>query len=273
MLGFAEAGQVGIDRGGHRTFMAEIDLDLTKVLALLQEVGGVGMAQGVDMGGLFDAAGFEGQAESALQSGAAHRFGGCGRALAAVAFGREEKAGMPMGFPKLPQQMKGALGQRHVTVAVAFAAANVQEHPLRIDVADFEPEPFAQAQSAGIDRRQTDAVIELRDIGEDPAHFLGGENHREFELGIGPDQFQFVRPLAFEGFFPEYFDGANGLGGSLAGNLLGDLEVNAILADFLGPDQLRGFAVMLAELAEAGEVSLFGAGADGEQFEIIGEGF
>lgn len=82
-----------------------------------------------------------------------------------------------------------------------------------------------------------------------------------------------MRPLAFKGFFPENFDGANGLGGSLAGDSFGGLEVNAILADFLRGDLVGGFAVMLAELAEAGEVGLFGAGADGEQFEIIGEGF
>ena len=40
MLGFAEAGQVRV--AGHgRALVAQIDLDLAEVLALLQEVGGV----------------------------------------------------------------------------------------------------------------------------------------------------------------------------------------------------------------------------------------
>jgi len=48
--------------------------------------------------------------------------------------------------------------------------------------------------------------------------------------------------------------------------------MNAVLAELLGADQVGSFGVELTELAQAGVVSLFGARADGQEFEIIGEG-
>jgi len=148
----------------------------------------------------------------------------------------------------------------------------VQEHALGINVADLQAQPFAQAQAAGINGAETDAVIQGRDVGQDPAHFAGRKHDRQFELGVGPNQFQFVGPKPFEGFSPEQFDGADGLSAGLAGDLLVGLEMNAILADLFSRDQLGRFAMELAELADAGMVSLFGAGADGQQLQIIGKG-
>ena len=67
VLSFAEARQMRVEGGDGRIAVTEINLDLTEVLALLKEVRGVGMAKGVDVRGLLDAAGLEGQAEGALQ--------------------------------------------------------------------------------------------------------------------------------------------------------------------------------------------------------------
>ena len=58
--------------------MPEVHLDLAQVLALLQQVRGVTVAQRVDVRGLADAAGFERLAEGPLQRGALDRFGGDG---------------------------------------------------------------------------------------------------------------------------------------------------------------------------------------------------
>ena len=44
VLGFAEAGQVGVEGGDDRTFVPEIDLNLAEVLPLLQQMRGVGMS-------------------------------------------------------------------------------------------------------------------------------------------------------------------------------------------------------------------------------------
>ena len=45
------------------------------------------------------------------------------------------------------------------------------------------------------------------------------------------------------------------------------------LANLLEGNQLGRTVVMLAELADTGEVGLFGAGADGQELQIIAEGF
>ena len=44
MLGLAEAGQVRVNDGGDRALVAEVDLDLAEVLALLQQMSRIRMA-------------------------------------------------------------------------------------------------------------------------------------------------------------------------------------------------------------------------------------
>ena len=171
-----------VEGGDGRALVAEIDLDLAEVLAPFQQMSGVGMAQGVNVGLLFDAAGFEGQTEGALESGAAHRFGGGGGTLAAMALGGEKEDGMLVREPLLAQQEQGPFGERNITIPAAFTAADVEQAALAIDVADLQTKPFAQAQAAGVDQGETNAMIQSRDGGEDPADLGGGEHDREFEL-------------------------------------------------------------------------------------------
>jgi hypothetical protein len=273
MLGLAEAGQVRVDDRGRGAVVPEIDLDLAEVLALFEHVGGVGVAQGMDMSGLGDPSGFEGQAEGALEGGAAHGLGGGEGFLVAVAFAGEQQGGMTMRFPLLAQELERAVGQRNIAVLVALAAADVQEHAFGIDIPDLEAQAFPQTQAAGVDGGEADAVVQFGHGGENAAHLAGRENDRELELGIGPGQVHFGGPGAAQRFFPEDFKGADRLGAGLAGDLLVLLEVNAILAELFGGDLVGSFAVVLTELADAGVVGLFGAGADGQELQIIGKGF
>lgn len=273
MLGLGQARQVRVNGGGYRTLVAEIDLDLAEVLALLEQMRGIGVAQGVDVGLFGDATGREGKPEGSLQGGAAHWFGGSARAQATVPLGGKEQERMAVRFPLLAQEQERAPGQRDVAILIALAGADVQEHALGIDIADLEPESFTQAQSAGVNGDETDPMIQGRNRRQHPAHFGGGKYDREFKLGIGARQFQFVRPGTVEGFFPEQLDGADGLGAGLAGDPLVRLQMDAILPDIFGREQVRRFGVKLAELAETGVVGLFGARADGQEFQIIGERF
>jgi hypothetical protein len=82
-----------------------------------------------------------------------------------------------------------------VTILIAFAGADVQEHAWRIHVPDLEMQSFAQAQPTRVDRAQANAVIQGFDLGQDLAHFLGGEDDRQLELRIGPDQLDFSGPV------------------------------------------------------------------------------
>jgi hypothetical protein len=271
MLGLAEAGQVGVNGRHDRALVAEVDLDLAEVLALFEQVRGIGMPQGMDVGLLGDAAGPERETERPLQRGAAHRLAGGGSALAAVALGREEQDRMAVRFPLLAQEPEGALGQGNVAVLIAFAGAEVQEHALGVDIADLQAQTLPQAQSARVNGAEADAMIQGRHRGQKAAHLGGGEHDGQFELGIGAGQFQFVRPGAVQGFFPEELDGADGLGAGLTRDLLVGLEMDAVLTDVLGAEPVGGFAVELAELAEAGVVGLLGAWADGQELQVIGE--
>lgn len=107
----------------------------------------------MNMCALGDSAGPEGNAEGALKGGAADGFPGRGSTDAARTLGREEQSRMAMGLPLLAQQLKSALRQRDITVLVAFAAANVQEHALGIDVADLEAQGFSQPKATRVNRR------------------------------------------------------------------------------------------------------------------------
>ncbi len=264
---------MGVDGGTDGAGVAEVDLELAKVFTLLQEMGCIAVTQRMDMRILFDAAGAQGQAEAALESGALHGLSGGGSALAAVAFGREDKTGIAMRAPELAEQFEGALGQRHVAVTVAFATPDVQEHALRVDVADLQLEGFAQAQAAGIDGDEGDAVVQGFDLGQDPADFGSRENDRQFELGSGACQFQFRRPTALEGLLPEELDGAQSLGGALAGEAALALQVDEVLAEVLGAELVGGAVEVLGELAQAGPVALLAAGLEGQQGQVIGEAF
>ena len=95
---------------------------------------------------------------------------------------------------------------------------------------------FAQAQAAGIDGGEGDAMVQERDLGEDAAHFGGREDDGQFELGRGAGKLQLGGPDALEGFLPEELDGAQGLGGALAGEAPLGLEMDEILAEFFGAD-------------------------------------
>ena len=100
-----------------------------------------------------DPTGPEGHAEGALKGSAADGFLGCGRSDAAPALGGEEQSRMAMGFPLLAQKLKSALRQRHIAVLVSFAAADVKEHALGIDVANLESQRFSQPKTTRVNRR------------------------------------------------------------------------------------------------------------------------
>lgn len=273
MLGFTETGQMSVDGGGDGTSVSEIDLYLAQVFTSFEQMSGVGVPQGVDVGDLFDAAFFESLAEGQLECGAGHRFGGGTSAPTAVALCGKEQGGMTMRLPLLAQQEQGAFGQGNIPILIALAGADVKEHALGIDVADLEPETFTQAQAAGVNGGQTNAVIQSGHRGEDTTDLRNRKDDRKFVLRIGANQFQFVGPDAFEGLFPKDLDGADGLSAGLAGDLFVGLEVDTILADVLGLEAIGRFGEELAELTDTGVIGLLGAGADGKEFEVVGEGF
>ena len=49
--------------------------------------------------------------------------------------------------------------------------------------------------------------------------------------------------------------------------------MNEVLANVVGRELVRRFIVILTDLADKGVLSLLGAPTDGQQLEVVGEGF
>ena len=89
--------------------------------------------------------------------------------------------------------------------------------------------------------------------------------------GRGAGKLQFRGPGALEGFLPEEFDRAQGLGGALAGKAPLGFEMDEILAEFLGADQVGRAVEVLGELAHTSPVTLLAAGLEWQQGQIVGK--
>ena len=262
---------MSVDDGGRRAAMAEVDLELAQVFALLQQMGGIAVAQTMDMHGFFDAAGAQGLTEGPLERRAGHRLRRGGRPQTTVAFAGEQEPGMAMGTPDLPEQFQSALRQGYVAVTVAFARTDVQEHTFGIDIPDFQLESLPQAQATGIDRGQGHPMIQEQNLADNRAHFGGGEDDRQFEHGRGPGKLQFRGPGASESLLPEELDGAERLGGTLPRETALCLEVDEILAKVLGAELIRRAPKVLRHLAHTRPVTLLAAGLERQQGQIFGE--
>jgi hypothetical protein len=167
--------------------------------------------------------------------------------------------------------VKGTFRQWNVTVSIAFATTDVEEHTFGVNVPDLEAQTFPQAQAAGVDGGQADPVIQCRDLSQDPADLASGENDRELKLRLGPNQTQFGGPNTIEALFPEEFEGANDLGAGLASDLLLGFETDAILTKFLWGNEIRRFAMEIGQLADTGVVGLLSTETDGQEGQIIGK--
>ncbi len=180
-----------------------------------------------------------------------------------------------MSFPERAQMLQIAFWQGHVTIAIAFARANVQQHAPGIDVAHLQVQSFTQTQSAAVNGDQCSFVVQNGDAAEDGANFLGREDDGQFELRLRAGQLQLRRPNPPQGFLPKQFDGAKSLRGSLAGDLLDAFQMNEILPQLLGGYQIRSGLEILVPIGKRKRSMIPGsvekpAGASDHQRRIIG---
>ncbi len=81
--------------------------------------------------------------------------------------------------PEAAQQMQGGLRQRHKTILVALGIADVHAAARGIDVADPEPQAFAQAQPQAIEGEVEHPIAEHARGGEDALGFGEGDDIRQ----------------------------------------------------------------------------------------------
>ena len=105
-------------------------------------------------------------------------------------------------------------------------------------------------------------MIQSADQAQNTADLVGREDDRQLELWICAGQFDLGWPGASQGFFPEHFDRAKGLGTGLASYLFVLFEMNEVLAKVFGRESIRRSVVILTDLADTGVVGLLGAPTD-----------
>lgn len=103
----------------------------------------------------------------------------------------EQQCGMAVFAPQGAQGPAGEVGQRDQAVFMALAATDVDLLSLRIDVADFKGQGFAQAQAHRVGGQEEDAV----------AQFTGGAD-QAFDFGEGEDVGQCLEFGGLDDFDP-----------------------------------------------------------------------
>src|SRR5688572_19678153 len=103
--------------------MAEVFLDEAQIDAVFEQVGGIGVSQGVDVSALVEAAPLDGMSEGALQTVASDRPAVVSDGVlgAVPCRGRKEPGGRAVGAPVVSQQLEGGGGQRNLAVLAALA--------------------------------------------------------------------------------------------------------------------------------------------------------
>ena len=146
-------GQVKIEHGGFELGMAHVALDNARVDAGFEEMGGVGVAQGMDRNAFFENTGGPlGLAKGALDAALCHGTQSRLDVGSLSAQSWEDKTRVMVGEPVLAQQLESGLRQRDIAVLGALAAVDMDHHALTVDIGDFEMAAFVKTQAAGIDR-------------------------------------------------------------------------------------------------------------------------
>ena len=158
LLGFG--GQVGIEGGGFGGVMAEILLDEPEVDTGFQQVGGVGVAQGVDAGFLAEAAGPKSGAKGILDVADGHGSFGGGTVNATPSGSGENPNRVAVGFPVLAEPLQGRVRQGDITIFAPLAAMDVNQLAGAVDVADLKVSAFLQAQAARVNSGETSLIAE-----------------------------------------------------------------------------------------------------------------
>src|SRR6266576_6432695 len=176
-------------------------------------MSGHAVTQTMDMSLFADTALLEGATKSSLQSAVVDGAGVVRDAVfeAMPGHGREKPERRTMRRPEFAQSLQGLLGQGHQSLLVALAA-HAQEHAGGVQVANLQAAAFIQAQRAGINGRQANAINGRVHAAQNLLNFLSTEHDRQL-LGLGWAQEFEAGPVALECVLEKEFDGAQSDGG------------------------------------------------------------
>ena len=248
--------EMSVDGGSARAGMAEVLLDESEIDAVLEQVSGIGVTQGVDVSALVQAAPLDGVSEGALQTVASDGSAVVGNGvLGAVASGgRKEPGGRAVGTPVVSQQLESGVGQRHLTFLLALAA-DVKNAAGTVDVGDLKGGALHEAQATGVNRGQAEAVdVDAHSV-EDAPDLVAAEHHREllFRTRLGDIQ---ALPVAAERFVVEEAEASEDDGEGATGDVLVELQMQQVAADLVFSELVGRPVIVACQLGDGVDVAL-----------------
>jgi len=205
-------------------------------------------------------------AKSGLETAFADRL--CGIGHVCMTRRRKKPDLVAVGFPLLTQKLQRFLRQRHVAVFVALGLPNVDESTCTVDVFDFQVRALGQAQPAGIDRGQTDAIVLKANTVQHMVNFIPAEHDRQFFVFPGADEQQ-GWPRAFDGVIIEELDAAQGDGTGAAAPLFDVFTVQKVLPQIFFASPARGLVEVFAQLADGAYIQFLGTGAVAFKLQVF----
>jgi len=78
--------------------------------------------------------------------------------------------------PVLPEFVEQLCAEQYISISAAFAALDVNDHALAVDIADFQAREFGTPESGGVQRHQQSAMQWRSSRIDEPRHFFLAEN-------------------------------------------------------------------------------------------------
>jgi len=244
--------------------MAEQSLHGVQVDARFEEVGGEGVAQGVDAALLADAGAELRQRIDLLGDRDVDRAG-------ALAIGEEPDAGW-RGRPVRAPLLQEARGEREVAIFPALAVLDPDGHAVGVDGRDLEGNRLADAQAGRVDGHQQQAMTRVGRQGEQPPDFFAAQDVGQL-LGLLGKRHVKVGPRMAQRHVVEEAKGVRRLTTRAPGELALLDEVREVGLDFVTGDLVWGPTVVFRQADHGSDVRLVGARretADGEVADHAG---
>lgn len=171
---------------------------------------------------------------------------------------------MTMPGPQRPQRLVGQIRQRHETVLVTLAAADMHAPARPVDIADLKGEGLAQAQTHGIGREHKDAIAQLARRVDQPLHLIDGEDIRQGAHLWWLDHLHplpvAVQDMLVEELQPVAVDAHGGPGAPVD-------QIGEVLGQLLAGEPIGHAVEVLGHAAHRAGVDIDGAGTVAVQLE------
>src|SRR3974377_127383 len=166
--------------------MSKKNLDYPNIGLLLQEMGGEAVPQRMNADTLGNAGTPRCQANDPVELART-------RMLPAVAGKQPGLTGrhpalLARDAPPLMQYLKQDRRENDVSILLALALLNPDEHPVTIDIGELERDDLRGSQAGGISQAQDRPVLGVRRRGEQPSDLFRAENNRQASRLAGRDE-------------------------------------------------------------------------------------